>query len=135
MSNTNKKSTNTAIPTIPTNQNSRNSALDSEANMDVRGLILRLKRDISDMKKEINENVKVTDQKLDRMGTKIDENVKIVVELSGKMNELVVKNMELTKMVQELKGKSINLEETVRKTQNDNRGGGRELGNIKKRDY
>ncbi|CAI5790458.1 Hypothetical predicted protein [Podarcis lilfordi] len=103
-----------------------------DQSLDMRELILSLKKDIQDLKNNVNEKAKATEEKLISVGVKIDENVKIAAELSTQVNNLVQKNSELTKIVLDLKGKTQNLEEAQKKLQNENRELKRECDNIRK---
>lgn len=68
MSNVNKKFMNPAAVVLTANSNRRNSNQDIEMNSEMRDLLLGLRKDISEMKKEMNDSIRSTDQKLDKMG-------------------------------------------------------------------
>lgn len=96
----------------PGTQARRPSTIEIKPNLDIKELILG-------MKKEMNENMKVLDVKLDLMGNKIEQNSKIVLDLSVQIEKFSDKSKELDTERQELKMKSNKSDKALKKNQNE----------------
>ncbi|CAI5799322.1 glutamic acid-rich protein-like isoform X1 [Podarcis lilfordi] len=85
----------------------RQSTAETDPNADIKDLIMGMEKSLND--------------KLDILAGNIQQNSKLIIDLTTQISDLSLKNKELAKSVQELKSKSTKQEEMTKKLQIENK--------------
>nr|XP_034958711.1 troponin T, skeletal muscle-like [Zootoca vivipara] len=118
-------------------QQRRNSMVDHE--MDLKELIWSLKedmgevkKDLAEIKKEMSDRVKTLEDKVEKLEEKADCDIKDKEEMKCHMKELDEKSLETTRVIEELKLRIQEMENTIKKMTKEKKDNKKEIENAKK---